>query len=133
MARLRNAPLAHRLESHSFFMSLSSVRKSQIADESASIMRTDWVRMMTEELSSPNRCRCRVPLCTNPGGDPCDSIPASTSITAGSTFMPAPSYLCILDAEGNIILHKNLPCDRARFLEAIDSLRTASVILIPGA
>jgi hypothetical protein len=28
-------------------------------------------------------------------------------------------YLCILDAEGNVLLHKNLPCDRERFLEAI--------------
>jgi len=29
-------------------------------------------------------------------------------------------YLCILDAGGNVLLHKNLPCDRARFLEAIE-------------
>ena len=37
-------------------------------------------------------------------------------------------YLCILDAEGNVLLHKNLPCDRARFLEAIDSFRDDLVV-----
>jgi transposase len=37
-------------------------------------------------------------------------------------------YLCILDAEGNVLLHKNLPCDRTRFLEAIEPFRVDLVV-----
>jgi transposase len=37
-------------------------------------------------------------------------------------------YLCIQDQEGNILLHKNLPCDRARFLEAIEPYRDDLVV-----
>jgi len=37
-------------------------------------------------------------------------------------------YLCILDAEGNVLLHKNLPCDRTRFLEAIEPYREDLVV-----
>jgi transposase len=37
-------------------------------------------------------------------------------------------YLCILDAGGNVLLHKNLPCDRARFLEAIKPFREDLVV-----
>jgi transposase len=37
-------------------------------------------------------------------------------------------YLCILDAEGNVLLHKNLPCDRTRFLEAIEPFRDDLVV-----
>ena len=37
-------------------------------------------------------------------------------------------YLCILDAEGNVLLHKNLPCDRTRFLEAIEPFREDLVV-----
>jgi transposase len=37
-------------------------------------------------------------------------------------------YLCILDAEGNVLLHKNLPCDRARFLQAIEPFRHDLVV-----
>ena len=37
-------------------------------------------------------------------------------------------YLCILDAEGNVLLHKNLPCDRSRFLEAITPYREDLVV-----
>jgi hypothetical protein len=29
-------------------------------------------------------------------------------------------YLCILDAEGNVLLQKNLPCDRQIFRESTD-------------
>ena len=32
-------------------------------------------------------------------------------------------YLCVLDAGGNVLLHKNLPCNRAPFLEAIEPFR----------
>ena len=28
-------------------------------------------------------------------------------------------YLCIQDREGNVLLHRNLPCDRQRFLDAV--------------
>jgi transposase len=37
-------------------------------------------------------------------------------------------YLCVLDAEGNVLLHKNLPCDRTRFLEAIEPFRDDLVV-----
>ncbi len=37
-------------------------------------------------------------------------------------------YLCIQDAEGNVLLHKNLPCDRTRFLEAIEPFREDLVV-----
>jgi transposase len=37
-------------------------------------------------------------------------------------------YLCIQDQEGNVLLHKNLPCDRARFLEAIEPYRDDLVV-----
>jgi transposase len=37
-------------------------------------------------------------------------------------------YLCIQDPEGNVLLHKNLPCDRARFLEAIEPYRDDLVV-----
>ena len=37
-------------------------------------------------------------------------------------------YLCIQDAEGNVLLHKNLPCDRTRFLEAIEPYRGDLVV-----
>jgi transposase len=37
-------------------------------------------------------------------------------------------YLCVQDREGNILLHKNLPCDRARFLEAIEPFRDDLVV-----
>lgn len=32
-------------------------------------------------------------------------------------------YVCILDQAGEVVLHKNLPCDRDRFLEAIKPFR----------
>ena len=37
-------------------------------------------------------------------------------------------YLCVLDAGGNVLLHQNLPCDRARFLEAIHPYREDLVV-----
>ncbi len=37
-------------------------------------------------------------------------------------------YLCVLDAEGNVLLHKNLPCDRQIFLEAIEPFRDDLVV-----
>ena len=37
-------------------------------------------------------------------------------------------YLCILDAGGNVLLHKNLPCDRTLFLEAIEPFREDLVV-----
>ena len=37
-------------------------------------------------------------------------------------------YLCVQDREGNILLHKNLPCDRARLLEAIKPFRDDLVV-----
>ena len=37
-------------------------------------------------------------------------------------------YLCILNAEGNVLLHKNLPCDGARFLEAVEPFRDDLVV-----
>jgi len=37
-------------------------------------------------------------------------------------------YLCIQDQEGNVLLHKNLPCDRTRFLEAIEPYRDDLVV-----
>jgi transposase len=37
-------------------------------------------------------------------------------------------YLCLLDAEGNVLLHKNLPCDRDRFLDAIEPFREDLVV-----
>ena len=37
-------------------------------------------------------------------------------------------YLCVLDAGGNVLLHKNLPCDRARFLETIRPYREGLVV-----
>jgi len=37
-------------------------------------------------------------------------------------------YLCIMDAESNVLLHKNLPCDRDRFLEAIKPFREDLVV-----
>jgi len=39
-------------------------------------------------------------------------------------------YLCVLEAEGNVLLHKNLPCDRARFLEAIEPFSEAATTLL---
>lgn len=32
-------------------------------------------------------------------------------------------YVCILDQAGKVVLHQNMPCDRARFLEAIKPFR----------
>jgi len=37
-------------------------------------------------------------------------------------------YLCVLDAEGNVLLHRNLPCDRTRFLQAIEPFRDDLVV-----
>ena len=37
-------------------------------------------------------------------------------------------YLCILDAEGNVVLHKNRPCDRQILLDALDPFRDGLVV-----
>jgi hypothetical protein len=37
-------------------------------------------------------------------------------------------YLCVLDAEGNVLLHRNLPCDRQIFLEAVQPFRDDLVV-----
>jgi transposase len=37
-------------------------------------------------------------------------------------------YLCVQDAEGNVLLHQNLPCDRNRFLQAIEPYREDLVV-----
>ncbi|MFH1765970.1 MAG: IS110 family transposase [Gemmatimonadota bacterium] len=37
-------------------------------------------------------------------------------------------YLCVLDAEGNVLLHKNLPCDRQIFLETVEPFRDDLVV-----
>ena len=37
-------------------------------------------------------------------------------------------YLCIRNARGNVLLHKNLPCDRDRFLEAVAPFRQDLVV-----
>jgi len=37
-------------------------------------------------------------------------------------------YLCVLDAEGNVLLHKNLPCDRQIFLDTIEPFRDDLVV-----
>ncbi len=29
-------------------------------------------------------------------------------------------YLCVQNAKGNVLLHRNLPCDRQIFLEAVE-------------
>jgi len=37
-------------------------------------------------------------------------------------------YLCVLDGRGQVRLHKRLPCERARFLEAIEPYRSDLVV-----
>ncbi len=37
-------------------------------------------------------------------------------------------YLCILDAEGNVLLHQNLPCDRQLFLKAVEPFQNDLVV-----
>jgi hypothetical protein len=32
-------------------------------------------------------------------------------------------YICILDSSGNVLLHRNIPCDREKFLRAISPYR----------
>ena len=37
-------------------------------------------------------------------------------------------YVCIFNQEGVVLLHQNLPCDRGRFLSAIDPYREDLVV-----
>lgn len=37
-------------------------------------------------------------------------------------------YVCILDADGNKVYHKNIPCDPERFLKAIAPFREGLVV-----
>jgi len=37
-------------------------------------------------------------------------------------------YVCVLGAEGNVLLHRNLPCDRTRLLEALEPFRDDLVV-----
>ena len=39
-------------------------------------------------------------------------------------------YICILDQEGQVLLHRNLPCDRERFLRAIAPYRDDLVVAV---
>jgi len=39
-------------------------------------------------------------------------------------------YVCILDAEGQVLLHRNLPCDPERFLRAIAPYRDDLVVAV---
>ncbi len=39
-------------------------------------------------------------------------------------------YLCILDREGQILLHHNLPCDPERFLRAVAPYREDLVVAV---
>ena len=39
-------------------------------------------------------------------------------------------YVCILDQEGQVLLHRNLPCDRERFLRAIAPYRDDLVVAV---
>jgi transposase len=39
-------------------------------------------------------------------------------------------YLCILGSDGTVLLHRNLPCDAARFLQAVEPYREDLVVAV---
>jgi len=39
-------------------------------------------------------------------------------------------YVCVLDREGNVLLHRNIPCDRGLFLAALEPYRDDLVVAV---
>jgi hypothetical protein len=39
-------------------------------------------------------------------------------------------YVCILDREGQVVLHQNLPCDPERFLRTVAPYRDDLVVAV---
>jgi hypothetical protein len=62
----------------------------------------------------------------------CDSTPSRTSFMVASTYTLAPWSLCILNQDGEIVLHRHMKAAPAPFLKAIAPYRENLVVAVEG-
>ena len=60
----------------------------------------------------------------------CDAPPTNTSFPAGSTCTPAPWSRCVLNQDGEIVLHRHMKAAPDTFLQAMAPYREALVVCV---
>jgi len=62
--------------------------------------------------------------------DECDSTPARTTPTVASIYMPGSWSVCLVNRDGEILLHRHMPTNSESFLKAIAPYRQDLVVAV---